>query len=459
MNSSDHQSSVIPEPPALLDALMESVACGVLITDSALRIVRVNESAEAITGIPLSEARGRPCRDVLRPGGRTASCPLELCVRHGRSHDERTLTMLGRDDIELTVRVVSRVIRDDAGNMLGGLLTFGDLSTVHDLRLRLDRRSVFHGMISQNHRMRALFDVMPRMAQSNSTVLIRGDTGTGKELFARAIHELSDRAGRPFVSVNTAALPDTLLEAELFGHVKGAFTDAKSDRQGRIAVAQRGTLFLDEIGDLSPAMQVKLLRFLQDRVYEPLGSSRPRDADVRVIAATNRNLEEMIARGRFREDFYYRLNVLTIEIPPLRDRSDDIPLLIEHFLQRLNLIEGDTPLAITPLALQALVSYEYPGNVRELENIIERAAILADGTHVDFTDLPLAIRNRTLRATSDAGGGELVPSSMFTPMELGEREVIRERLALNGGNRKLTAEGLGISRTTLWRKMKKYRLA
>ncbi|MCB2210718.1 sigma 54-interacting transcriptional regulator [bacterium] len=461
MSQSHPSARPHPSDAEIVNALLASVACGVLILDHELRIVRINDSASAITGVSLETARGMRCFEMLRPQGRSKRCLVDDCLTLNKAHDEQTMTILGRDDIELTVRVACRLIRDAERELLGVVVTFGDLSTVHDLRLRIDHRALFHGMVSQDHMMRSIFEVLPRMAQSNSTVLIRGETGTGKDLIARAIHDLSERSAKPFVSVNTAALPDTLLEAELFGHTKGAFTDAKADRAGRIAVAEGGTLFLDEIGDISPMMQVKLLRFLQERKYEPLGSSRSRKADVRVIAATNRNLEQMMTTGQFREDFFYRLNVLTIDLPPLRDRVNDIPLLVSHFLHALDLIEGHIPLEVSTDAMQALVAYEYPGNVRELENIIERSAILSRDRVLNLHDLPEHMRSNGNAATKTSDSDKLSngsPVKGLTPMEQAEREAIRSMLQHNHGNKLRTAEALSISRTTLWRKLKKYSL-
>jgi transcriptional regulator with PAS, ATPase and Fis domain len=438
----------------IVNALMAGVACGVLILGPDRRIVRVNDSAVSITGISARIGQGKHCHDYLRPQGRQRRCLVDECIERDTDHVELTMNILGRDELELTVRVAARLMHNESNQFVGAVIAFGDLSTVHDLRLRIDHRTLYHGMVSQDHQLRAIFDVLPRMAQSYSTVLIRGETGTGKDLIARAIHDLSERSSKPFVTVNTAALPDTLLEAELFGHTKGAFTDAKSERAGRIRLAEGGTLFLDEIGDISPMMQVKLLRFLQERNFEPLGSSHSLSADVRVIAATNRNLEQMMGAGVFREDFYYRLNVLSIDLPPLRERINDIPLLVNHFLQRLELIEGHVPLEVSPSAMQALVSYPYPGNIRELENIIERSAVLSQSVSLDLQDLPDNLRTGTV--VKDASSDVNPNSNGLTRMEIAEREAIRAELNRCEGNKICTAEALSISRTTLWRKLRKY---
>jgi len=440
-----------------LDAILESVACGVMVTDEHLRIKRLNRSAELITGWSVDEALGKPCHEVLQPVLEEGICPLEGCLRRGSTREEKILSIRNRKGDEVPVRVVSYILRNEEGDLLGGVQTFGDMSTVHELRTKLQRSHAFHGILSRNHIMRNIFEVLPRMAESSSTVLIRGESGTGKELVARALHNLSPHEDGPFVAVNCAALPDTLLEAELFGYVKGAFTDARSDREGRVAMAEGGTLFVDEVGDISPAMQVKLLRFLQDRSYEPLGSSKTRKANVRVVAATNRNLEQLLANGQFREDFFYRLNVLTIDLPPLRDRLEDVPLLVDHMLATWALLNGRDTMRITPLALRALMSYDFPGNVRELENIVERAAVLAEDDNIDLSNLPDEVQE-TIRGTRPRENGALIPSSRFTPVELAERETIRDALARHHHSRLDAAKDLGMSRTTLWRKMRKYLL-
>ena len=442
-----------------LDAVLESVACGVMITDKDLNVVRLNPSAQLITGWAEDEVVGRPCREVLRPLLEGTDCPLSHCIKSGANREEEIVTVLNRAGDQIPVRVVSYVLYDETDQVMGGIQTFGDIRTVHELRTRLARDSSFEGILSRNHKMRSIFDVLPRLAESNSTVLVRGESGTGKELIAKALHRLSGRRDKPFVSVNCAALPDTLLEAELFGYVKGAFTDARQDHEGRIAAANTGTLFIDEVGDLSPAMQVKLLRFLQDRSYEPLGSNKTRKADVRVVAATNRNLEELLQRGMYREDFFYRINVLTIDLPPLRDRIEDVPLLVDHFLRTWALLNNRPTMRTTPLALKALMGWEFPGNVRELENIVERAAVLAEDESIDLSNLPDELQRSVRRGrpgSEDPGG--IISSTSFSPMELSERETIRTVLEESGGNRQDAATALGVSRATLWRKMKKYLL-
>jgi len=290
------------------------------------------------------------------------------------------------------------------------------------------------------------------VASSDSTILIRGESGSGKEVFARYIHELSDRADRHFLSLNCAALPEGLLESELFGHVKGSFTGAVRDKEGLFVAASRGSFFLDEVGEMAPSTQVKLLRVLQQREVIPVGSTKAVQVDVRLIAATNRDLERDIEQGRFRSDLYYRLNVISVELPPLRDRLDDIPLLAEHFLKREAERTGETPKKITDDALQVLQEYPWPGNVRELENVIERAVVLTNGGMIKEDALPPRLREQPAQPlVQDA------PPANPT-LEVIERAYIEHVLRAEGGNKSRAAEVLGIDPSTLYRKIKRYQL-
>ena len=293
--------------------------------------------------------------------------------------------------------------------------------------------------------MRQVFQLLPQIAESDSTVLIEGASGTGKELFARAIHNLSRRREKRFVALNCAALPDTLLESELFGYKAGAFTDARQDKPGRFALADGGTLLLDEIGDISPAMQVRLLRVLQERVYEPLGSVEPVKTDVRIIAATNKDLGKLVRKGIFREDLFYRIHVIRLALPNLRDRREDIPLLIEHFIAKFNRLQGKDVVGVSDEVLARLMEHDYPGNVRELENVIEHAFVLCRGALIELAHLPPQLRGAT-EATS--------PNIAGMTLEAMERFVIADALRRNDGNRAAAARQLGINPSTLFRKLK-----
>ena len=304
----------------------------------------------------------------------------------------------------------------------------------------------FCDIISMNQAMHDLFGILPQVAESDSTVLIEGDSGTGKELFARAIHDLSPRREKPMVTVNCGALPDTLLESELFGHKAGAFTDAKKDKPGRFDLAEGGTIFLDEIGDISPALQVRLLRVLQDRTYEPLGGTKPVTADVRVVAATNKNLDELVRQGHFRLDLYYRINVIRLNLPPLRDRREDIPLLVDHLISRFNRLRDKDIADVSSDTLVMLMSHDYPGNVRELENIFEHSFIWCKNGLILPDHLPQYLQDGTVGFKSLSG---------IAKAQGVDTHLIEKSLRRHNWNRVAAAKELGISRTTLWRKMKR----
>ncbi|MBD3180461.1 MAG: PAS domain-containing protein, partial [Candidatus Latescibacteria bacterium] len=312
--------------------ILDSIVDGVFTVDLNWRITYFNAAAERITGIPSEEAVGRLCAEIFKADVCEGACVMKRTMDTGEPISNETVKIIRSDGKTLRVSVSTALLKDKEGNVVGGVETFRDLSTEFELRKKLTRSYSFEDIVSKNHRMQELFDILPDLAESDSTVLIEGESGTGKELFARAIHSLSYQREGPMVTVNCGALPDTLLESELFGYRKGAFTDARRDKPGRFAMAEGGTIFLDEIGEISPAMQVRLLRVLQDGVYEPLGSNQPVHSDVRVIAATNSSLEDLVEEGKFRKDLYYRINVVSMNIPPLRERRDDIPLLADHFI-------------------------------------------------------------------------------------------------------------------------------
>jgi two-component system NtrC family response regulator len=320
-----------------------------------------------------------------------------------------------------------------------------------ELREALAERHRVEGIIGDSGRMQEVLSLVRRVAPSDATVLIRGESGTGKELIARALHYASPRAAGPLVKVNCAALAESLLEAELFGHEKGAFTGAVASRKGRFELADGGSIFLDEIGDLPPHLQVKLLRVLQEREFERVGSSRPIKVDVRLLAATHRNLEALVREGRFREDLYYRINVVTIMLPPLRERREDLPPLIEHFLRAFAGKNGKTVRGLTREAREALLRYDYPGNIRELENLMERAVVLTRDDVIGVEDLPLALE------TPASGSGE--EAGLIAAVEGLERRMIREALAKADGTQTRAAELLGISERVLRYKLKKYGLS
>jgi transcriptional regulator with PAS, ATPase and Fis domain len=349
------------------------------------------------------------------------------------------------------VCINTALLKGPQGEILGGVETFRDLSELERLRRELSRSFTTEDIVGNHPKIRGILSLLPDIAESDSPVLIEGPTGSGKELFARAIHNLSPRKDHPFIAVNCAALPETLLESELFGYSRGAFTGALRNKPGRFLLANKGTLFLDEIGTTSPAFQADLLRVLQDGEFMPLGETKALRVDVRVVAATNVDLKKLILQGRFREDLYYRLNVVKISLPALRERKEDIPLLIDHFIQKFNLIKGRAIRGATPDVLSFLMGYPFPGNIRELENIIQYAFIRCKADLIGLEHL-----SEELFEKADDQKGFL--SDLHASHHPEEVEQIRSVLNQYGGNRIETAKVLGISRSTLWRKIKKYGL-
>jgi len=437
--------------PKFVKTILNSITEGVFTIDSSWKITSFNRAAEKITGMPAKEAIGSNCSDVFHASICKTGCALKKTITTGKNILDLPIVIQNREGKPVPVSISTAIIKDEQGQVLGGVETFRDLTAIESLKKQLARQYTFNDIISKNHKIQDIFKTLPDIARSDATVLIQGASGTGKELFASAIHDLSERKKGPFVIVNCAALPDTLLESELFGYVKGAFTDAKTDKPGRFALAQGGTIFLDEIGDVSPAVQVKLLRALQHRAYEPLGSNKTVEVDVRIITATNRDLVELIGKGVFREDIYYRINVVKIDLPTLKERSDDIPLLIDHFIRKFNALTGKQIHCASDDVMAKLMNYSYPGNIRELENIIEHAFVLCRGPEIQLSDLPRAVEHVELadRALS-TGSNNILHHS--------EVQLIKKTLEKNYGHRGRTAKELGIHKTTLWRKLKKYGL-
>lgn len=453
MKSGTIMKREIQQTPAdasvLTEAILESISDGVFTVDANWRVTSFNRAAEVITGVPREEAIGRLCGEVLRSSLCGEDCALAHTLHSGKPTIGRSAYIINADGDKIPVSLSTAVLKDADGRVVGGAEVFRDMSEVELLRQELEGRFHAGDLTSRSPVMQRIFEVLPAIAASPSTVLVQGETGTGKELVARTIHDLSPRKDGPFVAVNCGALPDTLLESELFGYKAGAFTDARRDKPGRFAMAKGGTLFLDEIGEVSPALQVRLLRVLQERVYEPLGSTKSERADVRIVVATNRDLLERCREGAFREDLYYRINVVRVELPPLRKRKEDIPLLADQFIKRFNRLQKKTVQGLAPDALSLLMAYDWPGNVRELENAIERAFILCGSGRVGVAHLPETLTGVAAleRPRTDEGGLRSMRDAI-------DAQAIRTALKRNQGHRQNTANELGIHKTTLFRKMK-----
>ena len=434
------------------NVILNSIADGVFTTDNDGKITFMNKAAEAITGFSNKEAIGHHCFDIFRADICQSRCALKETLKTKKEIINLPATILKKGGQKVPISISTAVLKNERRQIIGGVETFRDLSAIEELKKELSQKYTLGDIISKNHLIRDIFNILPNIAESDSTVLIQGASGTGKELFAKALHHLSRRKDKAFIKVNCGALPDTLLESELFGYIKGAFTDAKKDKPGRFALANGGTLFLDEVGDMSPSLQVKLLRVLQEKEYEPLGSTSPRKTDVRIIAATNRDLSTLIREGKFRDDLFYRLNVVKIQLPPLSQRREDIPLLIDHFIQKFNTKMGKQIVGVSDPALRWLLKYDYPGNVRELENIIEHAFVLCEGNRIDIECLPKEL------TTGREGMNSPLPSEGKHPFEVAEAGIVEKMLTKHKGNRVKTSQELGISRATLWRKIKRHGL-
>jgi len=423
--------------------------------DSEWKISSFNRAAQEITGITREEAVGRHCWEVFKASICEKLCSLRYTIETGETGQpvvNQSIYIVNAEGERIPVSISTAILRDARGKVIGGVETFRDLSVLEELRKELSKRHSFMDIISKNKEMQRLFGLLEQVSATDATVLLEGESGTGKELFAKAIHSLSHRKKGPMVIINCGSLPDTLLESELLGYKAGAFTDAKKDKPGRIALARGGTLFLDEIGDISPALQVRLLRVLQDRLYEPLGSTKSEKADVRIVAATNKNLGGLVKAGKFREDLYYRIHVVKLVLPPLRERKEDIPLLAEHFIRKFKRLSGKEIRGISPEVLSVLMAHDFPGNIRELEKMIEYATVVCKDHIIGVEHLPDYLRPRAdtkIRrvATNHEGKG---PS-----WEELERSFIYDALRRNNWNRTATAAQLGVHPTTLWRKIKR----
>jgi len=426
--------------------IFDSITDGVFTVDHRCIITSFNKAAENMTGFTAEEAIGKHCFDIFRTEVCHKQCALRDTLANHAPVENARVTIITREGCEVPIKLSTTILRDDRGEIVGAVEFFSDLTEVELLRNRLDQGRVFENIISSSSSMQDIIQMLPDIAESECNVLITGPSGSGKELIAQAIHSCSPRRYGPYIKLNCAALPATLLESELFGYVKGAFTDAKRDKPGHFCMANGGTLLLDEIGDMDVSLQVKLLRVLNNGEYQPLGSDRTMHANVRIIATTNSNLQKEIHNGIFREDLYFRLNVVNIDLPPLRERAEDIPLLVEHFIRKVGKKIRKPVNRISPDVLSFLRKYPFPGNVRELENVIEHAFVMCRGEEIRPENLPAYIIDHDQI------------SNGFVNDSRSEKQVISETLQRNHGNRSLAAKELGMHRTTLWRKLKAYDL-
>ena len=454
--------------PELLARVIETMADGVFTVDSAGRFAAWSSGAERITGWSRDEIVGQPCAALEGPDcrgfGKIAQLLADPAGRDGIQDEQ--CRIVGKDGRALHLLGNLRLLRGPDARVQGAVGTFTDLTAWIVQQAPAphagdaDARR-FAGLVGKSKPMLEVLRRIELAAQSDVSTLVRGESGTGKELAARAIHDNSSRRARPFVAINVAAIPESLLESELFGHVRGAFTGALRDKQGVFEQARGGTLFLDEIGELPPGLQAKLLRVLQERRVRPVGSERDIDVDVRLVCATHRDLAQRMEQGLFREDFYYRVRVFEIEMPPLRDRRVDIPLLAQHFVDELRSRFRKDVRGLTRDALECLVEAPWPGNVRELRNAIEHALVLVHGERIGLIDLPAEVR------AAREGLGSIAPSTApagtplpgLTAEQAAERATILSTLERTRWNRTFAAELLGTSRMTLWKKLKKYGLA
>jgi len=437
--------------PVMMENILESISDGVFTVDAEWRITSFNRAAEEITGVARKEAIGQRCSEVFRSNMCGTDCALQKTLKSVKPIIGKSAYIIKADGVRIPISISTAVLKNKSGKIIGGAETFRDLSEIETLRQELRGKMGFGDLISRSPLMQKIFEILPAIAASPSTVLITGETGTGKELVARTIHKLSPRSKGPFVAVNCAALPDELLESELFGYKKGAFTGANHDKPGRFSIAKGGTLLLDEIGEVSPALQVKLLRVLQDRVFEPLGATRSEIADVRIIVATNQDLAEMVKTGTFREDLYYRVNVVRVTLPPLRRRKEDIPLIIDQLVEHFNCLWRKSVSGISMEVLSLLMAHDWPGNVRELENAIERAFVLCNEGEIAMKHLPEELTAHHSDNT--------LPGDMRSAYHTIEAQSIQSALERNNFNRIAAAKELGIHKTTLFRQIKKLGLS
>lgn len=427
--------------------IFNSISDGVFTVDRNCIITSFNKGAEQITGFTAKEAVGKHCFEIFRTEVCHKRCALRDTLSNHEPAENIRVTMITREGNEVPINVSTTLLRDDKDHVVGSVEFFRDVSEVEHLRHRLDETTALKNIVSSSPCMRRIIDELPSIAESECNVLIQGPSGSGKELFAQAIHNLSPRRYGPYIRLNCGALPANLLESELFGYVKGAFTDAKRDKPGQFCLANGGTLLLDEISEMDVSLQVKMLRVLNNGEYQPLGATKALKTDARIVAATNADLRAAIVAGRFREDLFYRINVVSVDLPPLRDRPEDVPLLVDHFIRKCAARIRRPEKRVSPEVLAVLRRYPFPGNVRELENSIEHACVLCHDDVIRIAHLPAHLVEQSAETNGVAFNGD------------SEKHVIEEALLRHKGNRNQVARELGMHRSTLWRKLKAYEFA
>jgi PAS domain S-box-containing protein len=436
----------------LFQAILNSISEGVMTLDKDWKIASWNRAAERITGYHREEVLGKECMKLLRTPLCGDECPVDRALSCGHPYHDIEVAMRNKRNEVVHLLVNAAPLYDVHGDIIGGLETFRDVSQSHWMREELQRHYGYRNIVGNSDAMKKVYEVLASLVNTDTTVLIQGESGTGKELAARALHFYGPRKDKSFVAVNCSALPESLLESELFGHAKGAFTGAIRNHMGKLELASGGTLFLDEIGEISQATQVKLLRVLEEREFQRVGDNRSIKVDIRLITATNKDLYKKVLDGSFRDDLYYRISVFPLHLPPLRERVEDIPLLVGHFIKKFNKQMGKSVQGIANRVLEILEGYAWPGNIRELSNAIEHAFVHCKGTLIHPADLPqnivtvvpASMKRRTVRAQEK--------------LDLVERDLIVKALTAAGGKKSVTARRLGMSRATLWRKMEKYRI-
>ena len=426
--------------------IFNSISDGIFTTDKNCRITSFNKAAEKITGFSASEAINKNCFDVFRTDICNKRCALKDTLKNEEPIENIRVTIISRNGCEIPINVTTTLLKDKNNKVIGAVELFRDISELEHLRECIKNNRTLDEIVSMNSQMQQIIGLLPNIAESDCNVLIQGPSGSGKELFAQVIHNLSPRKYGPYIKINCAALPAQLLESELFGYEKGAFTDAKHDKPGQFCLANGGTLLLDEISEMDISLQVKLLRVLNNGEYRPLGSSKTLYSDARIIAATNADLKREIEKNKFREDLYYRINVMNIKIPPLKDRPEDIPLLVNHFLRMFKKKNRNAVEKISPEALGILMKYSFPGNVRELENAIQHTFVMCRNGEILPEHLPESITDEHFISKNVKGESK------------DERELIIESLKRNRGNKSKAAVELGMHRSTLWRKIKELRI-